>query len=209
MLLKSNNERRLNCMKESLLDIVRQECIDAVEKRYPGEGKVVVFGEGNVDADIVLVGEAPGEKETKYVRPFVGQAGKNLDEFLKILELKREDIYISNTVKFRPFKVNSKTGRLSNRPPNKEELELCLPFLLRQLKIIKPKIVATLGNTPLRAIIGDDRATIGEHHGAPVKMGEYYLFPLYHPASIIYNMNLKEVYHDDLLKLKDFMRTYI
>lgn len=196
-------------MKEVLLDRVRQECIDAVEKRYPGEGKVVVFGEGKSDANIVLVGEAPGEKETKYVRPFVGQAGKNLDEFLEILELKREDIYITNTVKFRPFKINPNTGRLSNRPPTKEEIKLCLPFLLEQLGIIEPKIVATLGNTPLRAIAGDDKISIGETHGSPVKMSEYYLFPLYHPASIIYNMSLKEVYHDDLLKLKEFIKAYI
>lgn len=196
-------------MKEELLDEVRQECIDAVEKRYAGEGKVVVFGEGKSDAEIVLVGEAPGEKETKYVRPFVGQAGKNLDEFLEILELKREDIYITNTVKFRPFKINPKTGKLSNRLPNKEEIMLCLPFLLRQLNIIEPKIVASLGNTPLKAITCDDKISIGGAHGLPVRMSKYYLFPLYHPASIIYNMSLKEVYHDDLLKLKEFMREYI
>lgn len=196
-------------MKEALLDKVRQECIGAVEKRYPEEGKVVVFGEGKSDADIVLVGEAPGEKETKYVRPFVGQAGKNLDEFLQILELQREEIYITNTVKFRPFKVNPNTGRLSNRPPNREEIKLCLPFLLRQLDIIEPKIVATLGNTPLRAITGDDKISIGETHGSPVRMSKYCLFPLYHPASIIYNMSLKEVYHEDLLKLKEFMKAYI
>jgi DNA polymerase len=72
-------------IKGRRLDSIRQNCIDTVANGYPGEGKVVVFGEGNPDAEIVLVGEAPGEKETKLVKPFVGQAGKNLDEFMKIL----------------------------------------------------------------------------------------------------------------------------
>lgn len=194
-------------MKEEQLNRLYQECVNAVDERYPGEGKVVVFGEGNVDAKIVLVGEAPGEKETKYIKPFVGQAGKNLDEFLEILELNRPDIFITNTVKFRPFKVSPKTGRLSNRPPDKGEIELCLPFLLKQLEIIKPSVVVTLGNIPLRAITGDNRRTIGELHGYPVKMADFYLFPLYHPASIIYNSSLKETYHEDLLRLKDFIDT--
>ena len=196
-------------MKEDLLNIIRSECIYEVDKKYPGQDKVVVFGEGKAEADIVLVGEAPGEKETKYVRSFVGQAGKNLDEFLAILEFKREEIYITNTVKFRPFKVNVNTGRLSNRPPDKEEIKFCLPFLLRQIDIIKPKVVVTLGNTPLKAVMDNNRITIGEVHGTVINVKEFYIFPLYHPASIIYNAGLKEVYHEDLLKLKDFTNEYI
>lgn len=193
-------------MKKELLEELKLECMAAVEKSYPGEGKVVVFGEGDNDADIVLVGEAPGEKETKYVKPFVGAAGKNLDEFLEILSLKREDIYITNTVKFRPYKINPLTKRLSNRPPDREEIELCLPYLISQLDIIKPSIVVTLGNTPLRAIMGDVGLTIGKCHGTPIKFKDFFLFPLYHPASIIYNVGLKETYHTDLLELRDFIR---
>lgn len=195
-------------MKEELLNDIKLECIKAVEDRYPGEGKVVVFGEGSVDADIVLVGEAPGEKETRYVRPFAGPAGKNLDEFLSILMIEREEIYITNTVKFRPFKINPKTGRLSNRPPEKNEIDLCLPFLLLQLKVIKPSIVVTLGNTPLKAVSDNGSLTIGKCHGSPFHAGGFLLFPLYHPASIIYNVGLKETYHEDLLKLKEFMKKF-
>jgi uracil-DNA glycosylase len=191
-------------MKEDMLNMLKKECIAEVEKNYEGQDKVVVFGEGNFDADIVLVGEAPGEKETKYVRPFVGQAGKNLDEFLEILELRREDIYITNTVKFRPFKVNPSTGRLSNRPPDKDEIKFCLPFLLRQIDIIEPKVIVTLGNTSLKAIMDNNKISIGEVHGATIDVKKYYIFPLYHPASIIYNVGLKEVYYEDLLKLKEF-----
>lgn len=195
-------------MKEELLENIRRECIAAVDARYPDEGKVVVFGEGDPDARIVLVGEAPGEKETKYVRPFAGAAGKNLDEFLEVLQLKREEIYITNTVKFRPFKVNPKTGRLSNRPPDRREIELCLPFLLKQLEVIEPEVVVTLGNTPLRALTGKSDITIGEFHGKPIDGRKYSIFPLYHPASIIYNVGLKEVYHRDLAILKDYLNSH-
>ncbi len=190
-------------MKEELLNKLKKECIRKINEIYKEE-KVVVFGEGNSNAEIVLVGEAPGEKETKYVRPFVGQAGKNLDEFLNILDLKREDIYITNTVKFRPYKINPKTNRLSNRPPDREEISLCLPFLEKQIDIIDPKIVVTLGNVSLKALMGDNSITIGEAHGKYTKLNKYYLFPLYHPASIIYNVKLKDVYNEDLIKLKEF-----
>ncbi|HBM79884.1 MAG TPA: uracil-DNA glycosylase [Clostridiaceae bacterium] len=192
--------------KELLLNAVENECIEAVNNKYPDEQKVIVFGEGNADADIALVGEAPGEKEIKYKRPFAGAAGKNLDEFLDILGLKREDIYITNTVKFRPVKINPKTLRLSNRPPEKDEIALCLPFLQRQLDIIKPKIVVTLGNTPLRALTGDNKITIGKCHGTLIEECRYDIFPLYHPASILYNMSLKEVYNKDLLKFKKILK---
>ena len=84
----------------------------------------MVFGEGDVDSPMVLVGEAPGEQETIQQRPFVGKAGKNLEEFLDALEIQRGDLYITNVVKFRPFKINEKTGRLSNRPPTREEIDL-------------------------------------------------------------------------------------
>ena len=119
--------------------------------------------------------------------------------------MKREDIYITNTVKFRPFKVNPDTGRLANRPPDSREIELCIPFLKQQLNIIKPQVVVTLGNTPLRALTGDKGITIGKCHGNPIDMNDFYLFPLYHPASIIYNMSLKDIYNEDLLELKKFI----
>lgn len=192
-------------MKEKMLENIRNECIKAVDRSYPNERKVIVFGEGNPDAQIVLVGEAPGEKETELVRPFVGAAGKNLDEFLAILCLKREDIYITNTVKFRPFKVNPKTGRLSNRPPNDDEIRLCLPFLLKQIDVINPKVIVTLGNTPLRALTGNKEMTIGQSHGKLIDKMQYHIFPLYHPASIIYNINLKDVYIKDIEILKDYI----
>lgn len=173
-------------------------------------GRTIVFGEGNLDAKIMLIGEAPGEQEEKQKRPFVGQAGRNLQEFLDILRLKREDIYITNVVKFRPYKVNEKTGRKSNRAPDRNEIDLWGRFLLREMDVVSPEVIVTLGNVPLKFILGSDK-TIGECHGNsyPVSAGSegrnQYVFPLYHPASIIYRKELKSVYRMDLEKLRDFM----
>jgi len=168
------------------------------------EDKVLVPGEGDPRAAIVLVGEAPGAEETLQKRPFVGKAGKNLDGFLAVLELNREDIFITNAVKVRPTKMSEK-GRLSNRPPTKAELAVCADCLKKELAYIAPKVTVTLGNTALRAVTGDAKVTIGEVHGRPIVSGERTVFALYHPASIIYRRELLEVYNEDLEKLKKYL----
>lgn len=178
---------------------LKQKCINESEE-------ITVFGEGNLKSNMVLIGEAPGSKEVEMVKPFVGQAGKNLDYFLDMLELQREEIYITNVVKIRPYKINEKTNRKSNRPPKKEEVKLYKTYLYEELKIIKPSIVVTLGNVPLRTIIKDNKITIGKVHGKLIDTKEEYkVFPLYHPASIIYNRSLEKVYINDLYVLKDIM----
>ncbi len=176
------------------------ELILAAGAHFPGRKPVV--GEGPTSPQLVLVGEAPGGEEEKQGRPFVGKAGKNLAEFLEILNLERSDIYITNVVKLRPFKVNEKTGRISNRPPNREEVDFFTPYLFRELDILSPKYVVTLGNFALKAISGDKTAVIGSVHGSNIMLPKFTLFPLYHPASIIYNPSLKSVYLEDLKKLK-------
>jgi len=176
---------------------------------WPAEEKPIVLGEGNTDhPPVMLIGEAPGEQESLQGRPFVGKAGKNLDGFLRVLELNREDIYISNVVKIRPTKVSDK-GRVSNRPPNKEELALFTPYLMEEILLIKPQMIVTLGNFALKALCGP-KAIIGDMHGAETRVtvkhekqaAEFAVFPLYHPASIIYNRSLQEVYDGDLQTLK-------
>lgn len=197
--------------KEKAMDKLNKEYRDLFVELYKSQNKVLVYGDGNLNAQLTLVGEAPGQQETVQGRPFVGQAGKNLDEFLEVLELDRDKLYITNVVKFRPFKVNPDTGRKSNRPPNKEEIGLSKSWLYRELHIINPSIVVSLGNTALRAIAGDNSLTIGNSHGVPIKVdvGEdkisTILFPLYHPASIIYRRELKEVYIEDLHKLRNYL----
>ena len=176
---------------------------------WPAEEKVLVFGEGRSDHPaIMLIGEAPGEQETLQRRPFVGKAGKNLDAFLEVVGLKREELYISNVVKIRPTKTSDK-GRLSNRPPNREELALFTPFLMEEILRVQPQMIVTLGNVPLKALMGA-KAVIGDHHGKKAAVtvthekqsADFALFPLYHPASIIYNRSLQQVYQADLQALK-------
>lgn len=179
---------------------------------WPAEEKPIVLGEGNTNhPPLMLIGEAPGEQESLQGRPFVGKAGKNLDGFLQVLELNREDIYISNVVKIRPTKVSEK-GRISNRPPNKEELALFTPYLLEEILRVEPKMIVTLGNFALKALCGP-KAIIGDMHGRETQVtvshekqeGVFVLFPLYHPASIIYNRSLQAVYDADLQALKTLL----
>ena len=176
---------------------------------WPAEDKPLVFGEGKADhPPVMLIGEAPGEQESLQGRPFVGKAGKNLDGFLAVLEMRREDIYISNVVKIRPTKVSEK-GRVSNRPPNKEELALFTPFLYEEILRVQPGMIVTLGNVALKALCGP-KAIIGDMHGQTAEVTVRYekqeaafsIFPLYHPASIIYNRSLQDVYDSDLQSLK-------
>jgi DNA polymerase len=139
----------------------------------------------------------------------VGQAGKNLEEFITILGIDRDDLYITNVVKFRPVRVNPDTGRESNRTPVKSEIKIFTDFIEKELSLIGPKLVVSLGNIALRCILKDDKVTIGELHSVPINVrfadAEFVLFPLYHPASIIYNRALKDVYLQDLHKLRDYM----
>ncbi len=183
------------------IELLNREYMELLRGKY-----ALVPGEGNIKARLLLVGEAPGEKETQNGRPFVGTAGKNLDAFLGRIGLAREDLYITNAVKFRPIRQGA-SGRLSNRAPTREEVLLFRPWLLNEIALVMPLVVATLGNTALHAVTGNDRV-IGDVHGAPfAKDGRWTLFPLYHPASVIYRRELREVYEADLKKLRSFLES--
>lgn len=196
--------------KADALAKVYARCRERVDLAYPGAERVLVFGEGDPDARVMLVGEAPGEKETLLRRPFVGKAGKNLEEFLEILRFSREQLYITNVVKFRPVKIHPRTGTLSNRPPDREEIGLFIPTLLEEIRTVSPAFLVTLGNTSLRAVTGDNRLTVGGCHGQPRKLEtggvSVTLFSLYHPASIIYNRSLAPVYRQDVAALGKFLQ---
>lgn len=173
--------------------------------------RVLVFGDGCRDAELMLIGEAPGKDEVAQGRPFVGMAGRNLNEFLSMIHLERSDIFITNVIKYKLSKVNPKTGRESNRPAQKDEILSSLDFLYREISVIRPRILVTLGNVPLKAVVGDlsSGTTIGAWHGqmhtVSILENAYQLYPLYHPASIIYNQSLKEVYKNDVANLKACM----
>jgi len=169
----------------------------------------IVTGDGNSNSLLLLIGEAPGKDEVLKSKPFVGKAGKNLAQFLEILELKREDIYITNAIKYRLSKVNANTGRTSNRPATRREIEQNREYLIEEIDIINPKYIVTLGNVPLRSVLGDYKVSIGCKHGVIDKVilkdNEYGLYPLYHPASIIYNVSLKDVYLKDIENLSKLL----
>ncbi len=164
---------------------------------------MLVAGEGKHDALLALVGEAPGKEETLQGRPFVGKAGKNLDTFLAITQICRATLYITNVVKFRPVRVSEK-GTTANRTPNAEEIALFRPWLIEELQAVAPRVIVTLGNTPLRALTSA-KAPIGAVHAEPLECAAGTLFPLYHPASVIYNRALWPVYEEDLRKLKAYL----
>ena len=174
----------------------RSEVTAFIRDIYEEEKKVLVFGEGRVGAPVMMIGEAPGEQESLQGRPFVGKAGKNLDEFLAEAGLDRGELYVTNTVKFRPTK-RSAAGRVVNRPPTQEEVRLFLPFLMKEIELVGPKCVITLGNVPLKALMGS-RTVIGDVHGQWIDWNGRVLYPMYHPASVIYNPSLKEVYRRDI-----------
>ncbi len=146
----------------------------------------LVFGDGNPDAELVFIGEAPGKKEDELGLPFVGAAGKFLDEMLGYIGLKRKDIYITNIVKYRPP---------DNRDPLPEEKIAFLPFLRSQLDVIAPKLVVTLGRHSMDSLLPG--LQISQVHGQPKRyQGRVYL-PLFHPAAALYNGALRQTLIDD------------
>ncbi len=186
------------------MEKLRREMTAFFQKLYVGEQKILVFGEGKTPARVALIGEAPGEQEALLGRPFVGRAGKNLDEFLALSGISRAELYITNTVKFRPVKTSA-AGNTVNRAPSQEEIRLCLPFLKRELALVNPEVIVTLGNVPLKALLGR-QAIIGEVHGQWLAWEGKRLYPLYHPAAVIYNRALRPAYEDDVRRLGEALR---
>ena len=167
-----------------------------------GEYRFPVFGEGSEHACALLIGEAPGAEETKLGRPFAGKAGRQLDALIALFGVSRESVYISNVVKYRPVVRSEKSTR--NRTPLPEEVTGSLPLLLREIEPIAPRVILTLGNTPLKAVCWlakQKPPVIGGVHGTRQTLflggAEMTLIPLYHPASGIYNRSLVEVMEQD------------
>jgi DNA polymerase len=150
----------------------------------------LVMGDGNPEAEMVFIGEAPGKNEDLEGKPFVGAAGKFLNEMLEMIGLNRRDVYITNIVKYRPP---------NNRDPQPEEKQAFLPYLKRQLEIIKPKLIVTLGRHSMDSLLPGLR--ISECHGVPKRLkGQVYL-PLFHPAAALYNGAMRQTLIDDFAKI--------
>jgi uracil-DNA glycosylase family 4 len=155
----------------------------------------MVPGEGDPSAAVMFVGEAPGAREDELGRPFVGRAGKLLGELLVEAGLVREDVWITNVVKARPP---------SNRDPKAPEVAHCMPWLERELELIRPRLVVPLGRHALKHFA--PVARIGEVHGRVISEGGRELFPLYHPAAAMYNQTLRATLFEDARALGDRLR---
>lgn len=177
--LEKLNKQMLSCKKCSL----RKGC------------NQVVPGEGPASARIVFIGEGPGKKEDELGRPFVGAAGKFLDEMLEIIKLKREDVYIANTVKCRPPE---------NRDPLPEEKDICWSWLEKQINLIEPDLIITLGRHSLEKFLPGQK--ISEAHGKAFRrdfpgLDRQVFYALYHPAAALYNGSMREVLIKDFEKI--------
>ena len=155
----------------------------------------VVPGSGSVDAKIMFIGEGPGAKEDELGEPFVGASGKFLNEMLASVNLKRGDIYIANVVKCRP---------VGNRDPRSEEKKICWEWLEKQIKIIQPKLIITLGKHAMESFLPNQK--ISQCHGRALRrkipiIGEYVFFTLYHPAAALYNGSMREILIKDFKKV--------
>lgn len=173
--------------KQAQLDQIAAEIVENnVCPDLAKQAKHLVFGEGNPDANVVFIGEAPGKKEDETGKPFVGAAGRFLDELLVSIGLKREDIFVTNIVKYRPP---------NNRDPRPEEKAEFLPYLQAQLEVIKPKLLVTLGRHSTNCFLPD--LQISKAHGQPVKWHDWTILPLYHPAAALYNGSMRQTLIDD------------
>lgn len=155
----------------------------------------VVFGVGNPHASIMFVGEAPGFNEDQKGEPFVGAAGKLLNDLLASANLSRDQIYIANVIKCRPP---------NNRDPEADEVETCKPFLLQQIQMIRPKLVCTLGNWATQTLL-ERKVGITKVKAQAFYMKDFVLFPLLHPAAALHQGNLMDTLKEDFKKLKEFL----
>lgn len=183
--------------KQQLLDQIKQDILEQnICPNLAETANQLVMGSGSVDAEIVFIGEAPGKKEDELGVPFVGAAGKFLDKMLESVGLTRDEVYITNIVKYRPP---------DNRDPTRAEKQAFWPSLARQIETIQPKVVVTLGRHSMEFFLPD--AKIGEVHGLPSTLhlgspglggvDSIVMLPLYHPAAALYNGSLRQTLLDD------------
>jgi len=161
-----------------------QKCILAQGRAH------TVPGEGSEDAEIMFIGEAPGYHENRLGRPFVGAAGKFLDQLLTSINMRREDVYICNVIKCRPP---------NNRDPLPNEISVCQPYLDRQIELIKPRLIVTLGRHSMARYF--PKATISKIHGAQKRIGNVIVLPFFHPAAALHQPKYRALIEDDFLKI--------
>jgi uracil-DNA glycosylase family 4 len=179
-----------------LENLKQQILIENLCPELSGQAIQIVFGSGKPNSEIVFIGEAPGKKEDESGHPFVGASGKSLDKMLESIALTRDDVYITNIVKYRPP---------GNRDPRKSEKERFLPYLLKQIEIINPKLIITLGRHSMDVLLPG--LIISQVHGELQEYEGRYLLPLYHPAAAMYNGKLRQTLQEDFAKIPSILET--
>jgi uracil-DNA glycosylase len=193
------HERSATARRETLKQVFAQArgCVRCPE--LAATRRTVVFGAGNADADLMFVGEAPGASEDEQGVPFVGRAGKLLEKLLGEIGMQRGDVFIANTLKCRPP---------GNRDPLPIELENCQEYLLRQVELIEPTVICTLGNFSTKLLRGDPTG-ITRLHGQPevLVLGAraVRLYPIYHPAAALYTPRMMETLREDFARLPELL----
>jgi uracil-DNA glycosylase len=180
-------------LKKDYLQAVREEIGDCTRCRLHAGRKNIVFGAGNPDARLVFVGEGPGEEEDLQAEPFVGKAGQLLTRMIQAIQLDRNDVYIANIVKCRPP---------GNRDPQEDEIETCLPFLKKQLAVIQPRIICTLGRFSTQALLGTKEG-ITKLRGRFHQLADgIRVMPTYHPSFLLRSPEKKREAWEDLQKVQ-------
>lgn len=187
---KSIEERLEAC---NTLEELQQLCLEAEILKTDLEDTNLVFGVGNPDADLMIIGEAPGEEEDRQGEPFVGKAGQLLNKILAAIDFSRDDVYIANILKHRPP---------NNRDPKPEERERSLPFLLKQIELVDPKLILCLGRVSAQTLLDTDQS-LGRMRGTfhPFK-DKYELLATYHPAALLRNQKWKRPTWEDVQLLR-------
>lgn len=169
--------------------------IKVCQKCILAQGRTnTVPGEGPSDAEIMFIGEGPGFHEDRQGRPFVGAAGNYLDELLERIELRRDDVYITNVIKCRPP---------GNRDPQPEEIEACRPYLDRQIELIRPHLVVTLGRFSMRRYFPN--ASISRIHGQPKRVGSVIYYPMFHPAAALHQPRWRSLVQEDMERIPELL----
>ncbi len=178
---------------EHTFESLQQACIDCRKCALGANRTNCVFGVGNPNADLMFVGEAPGEQEDLSGIPFVGRAGQLLDKFLYAVDIDRKDVYIANILKCRPPK---------NRDPLPEEEEACIGYLREQVRLIRPKIIVCLGRISAMKLIKPD-FKITKEHGTWFEKGNFLMTAVYHPAALLRDPRKKEDMLEDMKRIKE------
>jgi uracil-DNA glycosylase family 4 len=182
--------------KQQLLDELKERIEQAnVTPELKSQATQLVFADGSAEAEIVFIGEAPGKNEDEQGKPFVGAAGKFLNEMLEMIGLKRADIYITNIVKYRPP---------NNRDPLPAEKEEWLPYLQEQIDIIQPKLIVTLGRHSMDVLLPGLK--ISQVHGQPKRYKGHVYLPLFHPAAALYNGGMRQTLIDDFALIPQILK---